>query len=270
MLVANRNKGMTRAYRRAPSRCPLRNRPEQNLADAHIANVSPVLWADAMDIDQAAGIIQTWAAKLGADPTQAAVAFRPDYSPSSWPGDNGPGLAFDSVGEALVSATDMSATSKAVVLVSLHKTAHLVFEVAVEYDRYYAGAGGFSVMSAVTPRLYGGVGVNPNYQDAYSTQSLSAAPSVVAMAFDQSIAAPNQVAIWKDAIPLTPLTTSGPGAAGNFPADSLYIGARKDGAGGLERPFNGVMREVVVCASIPSDDAIVRASRALAYKARIL
>jgi hypothetical protein len=175
----------------------------------------------------------TWQATIGTSPTQPTISKRPEYS-SSWPS-----IAFDDVGEALISPLDLSASNTACAFIVADRAAGMsaAFRVLLEHGRYYVSATGFSIFAAFTADASAGAGA--------------------------------QIRGWIDGVEVAPTATSGTGMAGNFGNDSIYIGARSDGAGGLERSMNGNVRAAIALASIPTDEEIALVSHALAVRAGV-
>ena len=212
-----------------------------------------------------ADTVETWQATIGTSPTQPTISKRPEYS-SSWPS-----IAFDDVGEALVAPLDLSASSTACAFIVSDRAAGMsaAFRVLMEHGRFYAGATGFGVFAHPTnERIYVGIGTAGAYQDAY-WDGYGSGRHVYAFTADSSAAAGSQIRGWIDGVEIAPTATSGTGMAGNFGNDSIYIGARDDGAGGLERPMNGNMRAAIALASIPTDAEIALVSHALAIRAGV-
>jgi hypothetical protein len=143
------------------------------------------------------------------------------------------------------------------------------FRVLLEHGRYYVSATGFSIFAHPTnERIYVGIGTAGDYQDAY-WDGYGSGRHVYAFTADASAGAGAQIRGWIDGVEVAPTATSGTGMAGNFGNDSIYIGARSDGAGGLERSMNGNVRAAIALASIPTDEEIALVSHALAVRAGV-
>jgi hypothetical protein len=190
--------------------------------------------------------VETWQATIGTSPTQPTISKRPEYS-SAWPS-----IAFDDVGEALTVPLDLSASGAVCAFVVADRAAGMsaAFRVLLEHGRFYAGATGFSIFA--------------HYWDGYGSGL-----HVYAFTADASAGAGAQIRGWIDGVEIAPTATSGTGMTGNFGSDSIYIGARSDGSGGLERPMNGNVRAGLALASIPTDEEIALVSHALAVRAGV-
>lgn len=141
--------------------------------------------------------------------------------------------------------------------------------VAVEYERYFAGTNGWSLFfTESTNRIYIGMGTNGAYSDLYyDSASLSAGAHVYAFTGDSSLAHPNQLKFWIDGVAQTPTSIGvGTGMVGNFAAGPLTFGGRDNGAGVLERPFNGKIQTVLTTTSVVSDVDILETSQLLAVQ----
>jgi hypothetical protein len=209
--------------------------------------------------------VETWQATIGTSPTQPTISKRPEYS-SAWPS-----IAFDDVGEALTVPLDLSASGAVCAFVVADRAAGMsaAFRVLLEHGRFYAGATGFSIFAHPTnERIYVGIGTAGAYQDAY-WDGYGSGLHVYAFTADASAGAGAQIRGWIDGVEIAPTATSGTGMNGSFGNDSIYIGARSDGSGGLERPMNGNVRAGLALASIPTDEEIALVSHALAVRAGV-
>tara|TARA_R110000851_G_scaffold78207_2_gene172486 strand:+ start:800 stop:1492 length:693 start_codon:yes stop_codon:yes gene_type:complete len=225
--------------------------------------VSSHFWIDALEISQAAGDLTTWPARVGISPTQPTGSMRPSWNPATGE------VEFDAVGEALISTTSWAATGAMTLIAMVTKDSFSVaFDVVAEYKRYFVG-GGWSMFFNTVARAFAAHGKNPNYQDAFETLTASGT-NCWAMVCDSSLAAGSQLRLWLNGVELTGLTTSGGGAAGNYPAGNLFIGARDDGVGGLERPLGGGIRELIAYTVALTPSQVVDVSAAMSAKAAAL
>lgn len=212
--------------------------------------------------------IETWPSIIGADLTQATVSKRPDYVSDQ------PAISVDDVGEALTAATpDFGTAGTACVFLACERASGMsaASRTGISWGRYYAGAGGWELFFHPTnDRVFVGAGTSTAsaYRDAHFW-GYGSGRHVYAFTIDSSLAAAAQINVWVDGVKLTPDVEGGNGMVGNFAAGSLMVGARDDGAGGLERPFNGQVFAGLAMQTIPSDAEIVTVSRALAVRAGI-
>ncbi len=231
----------------------------------HYYQMGDIQQADLTDVASAP-------ARVGSAAVQATPAKQPEYVTTAWPY-GGAALRADDVGEAVIAPSDFSGTDKVTVFVVCSGASGMTpvkLRVVAEYGRYYAGAGGWSVfMSPSDERVYFGAGVAAAYQDA-SWTSVGSGTRVYAFTMDAALAAPAQIRGWIDGVSTAPDSTGvGTGMVGTFPSASLYIGARDNGAGGLERPANRLVRSLLAFPAILSDADIEATCESLGLLARI-
>lgn len=236
---------------------------------SQVASSGLLTWCSARDIDYAADgdDLSQWLQRAGPLPQQPTISKQPQYNTATLPS-----VGFDDVGEAVDIALDFSGTNKMFMLLACTRASGmpLGFRAGIEYARFYLGPNGCSIMFHPTDeRLYAGCGTAGAYQDAY-WDGYGSGRHVYACTVDSSLAVPNQLRMWVDGTELTPDAVSGTGMVGNFTASSLMVGARPNGAGGLERGFNGDVYEFAAGATIPSDSDVVRISQAVMRKIGLL
>lgn len=242
---------------------------EIDAADAAIESAlgkyGATLWTDTRDISQVRGTpVSTWQSRVGADCVQPTGGKQPLFYPGGFP-DGGPCLDFNGVSDYLTCAEDMSGTSKATVFITTHLDATVnLFEAMIEYGTYYAGvANGWTLMASTTSdRIYIGIGVNPGYKDGYVNNK--ALGTRVACGVYSTAASPEL--FYKPDGVNEPLTTSGPGAVGNFSASALSIGARLNG-GAPERYADFLLREILVIPEVVDDNDIFTITQHMRVKA---
>jgi hypothetical protein len=233
------------------------------------------VWADVRDLagTSSGATVQTLPSRIGADFAQAAAGQRPVFQAHGFP-DGGPALDFNGATMNMVSAADMSASSKATVFVSFHHPAQVnVFEVLVEYGTYFAGPGnGWTIMGSTAgavDRVYTGIGVNPTYSDHdYNNQSTGT--KVLSATYDTALAKGSEMQFSANGVYVAPTSTGvGAGAAGNWVANgNISIGARIN-AGTPERFYDGLIREVFVVPDVVTQNDTFAISQALCVKAGI-
>mgnify|MGYP001047179282 FL=1 len=238
---------------------------------AAIGKYGATLWADTRDINQARGTpVSTWQSRVGANCVQPTVGKQPLFYPGGFP-DGGPCLDFNGVSDYLECAEDMSSTGKATVLISYHKDAAVnLFEVLVEYGTYYAGPGnGWTIMGSTigaADRMYLGIGANPAYADSYYNGA-QVGTKVLCATYDTALAIGDELALFENGAFVPPDSTGvGAGAAGNFSASALTIGARLNG-GSQEREADALIREVVVMPDVVETNDLFALAQHMRVKA---
>ena len=147
--------------------------------------------------------------------------------------------------------------------------ASAALRVAVEYERYFAGTNGWSLFfTENNNRIYIGMGTAGVYSDLYYDSAiLSTGAHVYAFTGDSGQAHPNQLKLWIDGVAQTPTSIGlGTGMVGNFASGPLTLGGRDNGAGGLERPFNGKIQTILTTTAVISDIDIEETSQLLAVQ----
>ncbi len=239
-----------------------------------LANNEGVLWLNTDDIQEPnLAQLNLWNSRNGNNAIQDTESKKPEYKATGW--SNKPAIYFDNVGEALVLPLDLSDTDKITVfsVVDIPSSIGNGFHVVLEHGRYYASTHGFSLFAVNTLGgwIYcaGGTGTGSAYKDT-RWDGITYGPQVIAFTIDSSLSALSQTKGFFNSVNITPDNEGvGTGMVGNFSNDNLYIGARTDGSGGLERPLEGLVKEVLVLKSIASDEDIVLISQLLMEKAGI-
>jgi len=273
MLHADRNRGLTRAYTRAARRGPLRSQPEKNLACHATLNANPVGWLDALDYGAGEGAVQTPVMKVGSA-TQANAPQRPFYSKDSWSSDNGPAYNFIAVANMVWgcgTSIDIGGGRGCTIIAACNFTATGTTGQIWEYTTAATGADG----AYIAFRRDGGVdhpfAVNGSfgaYSGGYLVGSYAGADGVIVSAQDRSLGTQLlQVGGEWEGSGFN--LENGTGVvAGTYAAGaSSWIGARNNGT---SAPWNGKLRELVVCATKLNADQLASVVRSVRWRARVL